>query len=109
MPESPVRKRPNAAGNGTTATCAVPFSVNTRDVQPFPGIGFESIQLRFVNAFVEGLNTPVASPPILTDTPDPSPGPAKPADSEVRSDVIVEPFVLPVGTGLGPLVNNWNV
>lgn len=112
---NPANPEPNssaAPGNGTAASCAVPFKVNCKENRFHP-VGRPAIplklrvQLKLVNASVVSLKVPVALPPTLSDRP--TPGPVNWAPNAVRSAVMVEPLVLPVGTGLGPLVKREKV
>lgn len=109
-PESPVRKQRAAPGSGTAANCAVPFKLNCSEVQGNPDPDNAWVQLRLVKAFVEGLNVPVALPPMFNDIPlGGRSGPVNPAERAVRSAVMTLPLVLLLGTGFGPLVNNCPV
>lgn len=108
-PASPEPKSRKAPGSGTSA--AVPFKLNWIEVQgnPDPEVRICS-QVKFEKTLVALLKEPVAKPPMFVERPpDGNNGPVKPADSDVRSAVMVDPLVLLLGKGFGPLVNNWPV
>lgn len=115
-PAKPEPNRRAAPGKGTDASCTVPLSVNSND---FPLRKFGSPAMLFsvrlhlspVKALVKLLKEPIAFPPMFTAKPGESgrEGPVSPAESAVRSAVILDPLVFPLGVGFGPLVNrsNW--
>ena len=113
---NPANPDPNssaAAGRGTAASWAVPFSVNWSEKRFHP-VGKPAtplkllVQLKPVNASVVSLKVPMALPPIFSDRLRPR-GPVNRAPSDVKSAVMVALLVLLVGTGLGPPVKSEKV